>query len=153
MCPFYSICLTDDVTFSFAWIWWANSPILKNKPRFCCSTSGILHCLKWTSLWTLENIVKDYVWQTFAKKNEKVSFHVRAAVIFICSCPTSQALLKRGIQEAVERGLWVIAKVKNDPLTSVLTLPEKIGGRLDGAFRFIKTSSPTLRYRAGPLRR
>lgn len=78
---------------------------------------------------------------------------MRVAVIFIFSCPTSQAFLKGGIQKAVERGLWVIGKVKNDPLTSVLTLPEKIEGRLDRAFRIIKTSSPTLRCRAGQLRR
>ena len=61
-----------------------------------------------------------------------VDKHLRVAVILlIFSCPTSQAFLKGEIKEAVERGLWVIAKVKNDPLTSALTLPEKIGGRLD----------------------
>lgn len=76
-----------------------------------------------------------------------------AFIVFIFSCPTSQVFLKGEIKKAVERGLWVIGKVKNDPLTSRLTLPDKIGGRLDRAFRIRKNSSPILKCRAGPLRR
>lgn len=74
-------------------------------------------------------------------------------ISFTSSCPASQAFLKGEIKKALERGLWVTGKVKNDPLTSVLTLPDKTGGRLDRDFRIRKTSSPTLRCRTGPLRR
>lgn len=76
----------------------------------------------------------------------KKSFNVGVAVIlFIFSCPTSQTFLKGEMKKGEQRGLRVIAKVKNDPLTSVLTLAEKIESRLDRAFRIRKTSSPTLR--------
>lgn len=64
-----------------------------------------------------------------------------AIILFIFSSTAPLTFLKGEIKEAVERGRWVIGKVKNDPLTSVLTLPEKIGGRLDTAFRIRKTSS------------
>lgn len=41
---------------------------------------------------------------------------------------------REGIQKAAGRGLWVIAKVKNDPLTSVLTLQWEDWGQTGQSF-------------------